>query len=449
MERGVDAVLSGRLGQFWEWTEIGLDLSVPPMVGWLRQCGEHVEVLIAAPADVRNRLTEPNTGSMRPAPMSVLGVLEGETVLLLGMSRSGLGMRSGNQPMMETVHYRARSIVIGVQKPQALVTPGLTQASVTFPGMLRWAGYESLKVRSETDDEGLVISSVINLLPLPNTPTGRIIKGRFIEISTRWSFRENKEQPAITTGLQVQFRSDHPVPVSEVVRTMQWVQFALVLAFNGWIEARPGFAKLDATDRGDERTRPEFWSGELMVSPPARSQPELIPFFTLSDLGAARGMARWVRICDENRRVVDPLLSFRRNGSASVYDHINAMCSAIEYLAASRKGRPGWGDRPGQPSGGLGKLHVAARRLGAPWVDFVGGFDRWAELTWEAYLNSKHYRPGRSMSMEDLYFLTFSAELLLTAVLLDEAAGSKKVSRRMLDHHTLYGVREHLRALTS
>jgi hypothetical protein len=448
MERGVDAVLSGRLGQFWEWTENGLNVSVPPMVGWLRQDGQHVDVLVAASDDVRNRLTDPHTGSMRAAPIAVLGVLEGETVLLLGMSRSGMGMRSGNQPMMETVRYRAHSLVVGVQKPQALVTARLTEASVVFPGMLRWAGYESFDARSETDDEGLVVSSVINLLPLPDTPAGRIARGRSIELSTRWSFRENNEQPAITTGLQVRFRAVQPVPISEVVQTLKWVQFALALAYNGWVEARPGFAKLDATDRGDERIRPEFWSGELTVSPGEPTETELIPFFTLSDLGAARGMARWVRICEENRRVVDPLLSFRRNGSASVYDHINAMCSAIEYLAASRKGQSGWGDRPGQPSRGLGKLHVAARRLGAPWVDFVGGFDRWAELTWQAYLNSKHFRPGRSTSMKDLYFLAFSAELVLTAVLLDEAAGSKKVSRRMLDHHTLYGAREHLRAMT-
>jgi hypothetical protein len=43
--------------------------------------------------------------------------------------------------------------------------------------------------------------------------------------------------------------------------------------------------------------------------------------------------------------------------------------------------------------------------------------------------------------------LATSAELALTAAMLDEASGTKKVSRAMLRHHTLMGLSNELRTL--
>ena len=186
-----------------------------------------------------------------------------------------------------------------------------------------------------------------------------------------------------------------------------------------------------------------------MTAPPgANTERQSLPYFRLADMGNARGLARWIRFCEENTRLVDPLLAFHRNGSASVYDHINAMCSAIEYWAASWKRKPGWDDIAGKPAGGLGKFHVLAARIGPTLPKFVGNVDTWAQHVWEAYLSSKHFRSNkRQYTLQEVRALGASAELLLTAAMLDEAPGSRKVSKAMFEHHALSELSSQLRTM--
>jgi hypothetical protein len=176
---------------------------------------------------------------------------------------------------------------------------------------------------------------------------------------------------------------------------------------------------------------------------PARTND--LAFFTLADMGAAAGLARWVALCRNNRRVVQPLLNYHRHGSATADDHILAMAAAMEYWAASNKGAPGWSDTGGK-SGGLGKLMVVANRAGSEWARFVGDVDRWANSLWNAYNDAKHFRPSK-LSNRDKVVLAQSASILLTCALLDAAAGSKKCSRSYLRTHYLNHLGKEIRAL--
>src|SRR5262249_46810594 len=154
------------------------------------------------------------------------------------------------------------------------------------------------------------------------------------------------------------------------------------------------------------------------------------------DMGGARGLARWIQLCEDNRRVIQPLLMFHRNGQTSVEDHVIAMCAAIEYLVGTYSKRAGWRKAPGKPGGGRGLLHVLAARLSGPWRNFVGDIHRWADLLWNDYNDQKHYRPSR-LSLQERRALAGSAEVLLTCALLDMAAGNRRISQRFLRHYQL------------
>jgi hypothetical protein len=338
-------VLGGRLGQFYEWRTNGLQEPATPRIGWLRQDGGWVEVTTAGAGDTGQLLTEllEPASPKRPALEGLLGVLERETVLLTDMARIRPSTASGIQPMIDTVAYRARNMVVGIYDTATMKSPRLRQASVAFPDVLRWAGLASLDINFTHDNDGLIESGQLTLHPLPAIPAGRVRKGLVLELNTTWSVDPNDEQATVTTGLNVCCRATPAMPSRELVRTLSWVQFAIVLAHRGWITPQPGRALLDLKPGHTQPEESSFWASQLMTPPAAaNAMKQSLPYFQLSDMGNAKGLARWIRFCEDNRRLVEPLLVFHRNGSASQYDHVNSMCSAIEYWAASWKSRPGW-----------------------------------------------------------------------------------------------------------
>jgi hypothetical protein len=452
-----EIIAAGRLGRFWEWRDGYVDMTTPPMYGHLAQRDSHVEVTVAAPDDfdaTASRLSDALAARSPVAPDALLGILEHESVLLVGLSRRGPGTRWKRQPLTNTATYTARDVVAHLYGAERLKSPKLRSASVVFPGMPRWAGINSVDQTSDISEDGLIRSARIDLLPLADLPSGRIRPGMSLRADVHWSVNQQvTEQLTVSTGLAVQCRTTEPAPVHDFVRALSHVQLAVVLAYRTWITPEPGWAVLHL--KGSARTgeRSQFWSGELMTKPrgvrDADATP-VSPFVTFEQLGGTRGLARWVRLCEELPRVVEPLRMFHRNGATTVYDHINATCSAIEYWAASWKSRPGWGAVPGAPGGEIGKLYVVAHRVGREWMEFVGDLPRWASLVWDAYLSTKHFRPSaRKLSFYERQLLTTSVDLLLTGALLNEAAGSKAPTRGILGHHDVAALGERLRQLVT
>jgi hypothetical protein len=447
----VGEVLAGRLGEFFEWRADRLHEAASSRIGWLAQDGAVVKAITTGAGDAEQHLSallHPSS-VQQPQLEALLGVLQREAVLITDVFGIRATTPGGIQPMIDTVEYRGRNMVVGVNDTDAMRSVRLRRASVVFPDMLHWAGLESLNIDFAHDQDGLVQSSESTVKPLPVIPAGRIRKGLSIDVNTTWSVNPDDEQATISTGLHVQCRASRALPTRDFVSALSWVQFAVVLAHRHWVVARPGRATLDLKRGRKSPEESTFWSGSLMTAPPgANTGKQPRPYYRLADMGNARGLARWIRFCEENTRLVEPLLAFHRNGSASVYDHINAMCSAIEYWAASWKSKSGWGDIVGKPPGGLGKFHVLAARIGPTLPKFVGNVDTWAQHVWEAYLSSKHFRSNkRQYTLQEVHALAASAELLLTAAMLDEASGSRSVSKAMFEHHTLSGLSSQLRTM--
>lgn len=445
----VTQVLAGSLGHFWEWSGTPADdVITGTRGGYLDIDDGAVRVNTLVEDDDFDGGLDLGFGDQAQA---LVGILPSGTVMVTGLGPTGQALRFGNHAAASTRVYRGRNIVFGIQNLRDVRSPMLKAASAEFPGLLRWAGIPYTDVDADHDEAGRVRSARIALLPVPTLPSGRVRNGLRIEVDMRWRFTESDEQRSIETRLVIRCVSSQPVDADELVRALDHARFALVLAFRGWIPAAPGLATADLR-RGAAKwdAAPEFWSSRLAEHPKGARTARLsgLPYFTLADLGGARGLARWIQLCEDNRRVIQPLLMFHRNGQTSVEDHIIAMCSASEYLVASQGKAGGWQDVPNKSGGGLGKLHVLAARLGAPWTDFVGDLDCWADLLWKAYTDNKHYRKS-TLDLPTLHCLAASAELLLTCALLDAAAGDQKISKRFLQHHELHALREHLRGLTA
>jgi hypothetical protein len=444
----VTEVLAGSLGHFWEWNgTLADDGLTETRGGYLDIDGGATRVkTLLEDADLGGGL---DLGIRRPVP-GLVGIVPSGTLMMTGLGETGQAFRFGNYAAASTRVYRGRNVVFGIQDLRDVRSPRLKAASAEFPGLLRWAGIPFTDVASDRDEAGRIQSARIALLPVPTLPSGRVRNGLRIEVDMRWQFTESDEQRSIGTRLVIRCVSSQPIDADEIARALDHARFALVLAFRGWITAAPGLATADLRRRAKWDAEPKFWSSRLAEHPKGARTARLseVPYFTLADLGGARGLARWVQLCEDNRRVIQPLLMFHRNGQTSIEDHIIAMCSAGEYLVGSRGKAEGWQDVPGKSGGGLGKLHVLAARLGATWTTFVGDPDRWADLLWKAYNDNKHYRKS-TLALPTLRCLAGSAELLLTCALLDEAAGNRRISKRFLQHHQLRGLRDDLRRLTT
>jgi hypothetical protein len=449
----VTQVLAGTLGHFWEWNGTPAeDLTVETRGGYLDIDGGMVRVNTLMEDDDFSGDIGLGVGRLGGGgqAQALVGIVPSGTVMVTGLGQTGQTLRFGNHSAASTRTYRGRNLVFGIQNLGEVRSPMLKAASAEFPGLLRWAGIPYTDVDADRDQTGRVQSARIALLPVRTLPAGRVRKGLRIEVEMRWSFTESNEQRSIETRLVIRCVSSQPVDADELVRALDHARFVLVLAFRGWIPAAPGAAAMDLRRGAKWHTLPQFWSSRLAEHPKGAqtARLEALPYFTLADLGGARGLARWVQLCEANRRVIQPLLMFHRNGQTSVEDHIIAMCAAAEYLVGSRGKVRGWQDVPGKAGGGLGKLHILAARLGAPWINFVGDLDRWADLLWKAYNDNKHYRKS-TLDLPTLHCLAGSADLLLTCALLDAAAGNQKISKRFLQHHELDGLREALRQLTA
>ena len=243
----VGEVLAGRLGEFFEWRADGLHQAASSRIGWLALDGAVVKAITTGAGDAEQHLSallDPSSVK-QPQLEGLLGVLQREAVLITDVFGIRATAPGGIQPMIETVEYRGRNMIVGVYDTDAMRGVGLRRASVVFPDMLHWAGLDSLDIDFARDQDGLIKSSEIRLKPLPVIPAGRIRKGLSIDVNTTWSVTPDDEQATISTGLHVQCRASQALPTRDFVRALRWVQFAVVLAHRSWVVARPGRATLD------------------------------------------------------------------------------------------------------------------------------------------------------------------------------------------------------------
>ncbi len=183
-----------------------------------------------------------------------------------------------------------------------------------------------------------------------------------------------------------------------------------------------------------------MWSGALMSdSPPDlaadRGKP---PMFSLSDVGGAVGVRRWMKMYDRFPRSVAPISNYIRYGSPSPEVRLLEVAAAIEQWVAAHPRSTRW-TREGKTWAA-----VLARHVGTPFTDWAGPADLWATRFWDSYNDLKHSR-GAGPSHREAYLAAETGYRLLVAALLNRVAGSKQPSRQMLSNYRLTGVGKAMR----
>lgn len=440
-------ILNGALGQFWTWdgtTRLKGEATVAGGYADLDDGMLRVQTLMSD-----YELVSGGLFPSQPDPEALLGVIPAGTVMITGVQSVGSVVRLGPAAASRWI-YRSRNVCLGIPDLRRVRSHRMKSVSAEYPGLLTWAGMPRSQVQVKSAPDGRAVSARIDLAGPPTVPAAVVRRGIRLELDSRWRLDEHGEQRTVHTSLVMRCVGTTPQAADDLVRVLDYARLALILAFRGWITATPGEAQLDVPRGTKWDANPRFWSSVLAEHPGAARTASLrdIAFFTLADLGGPAGLARWAQLCEDHRRVIQPLMMFHRNGCSTVEDHLVAICAAAEYLVASKSKDPGWEDVPGAPSGGIAKIYTMAERVGQPWTNFVGDRGKWAHKLWRAYNDTKHYRPTK-LDLSSARALAASIEILLTCVLLDTAGKSKKASRSVLNHHTLIPLRDELHSITS
>lgn len=420
-------MLSGALGFFW--TDVA-DLKNEDNTrrGQLRRVDDFLQV---------ETLTEELDGDFmrgRDLPDLLIGALNAGSVVIPDVTGVGRSFNWGaGRSSSET--FRARSLLFGIGDLLSLRSGRVLEVSAMFPAALSWAGLQVDESKVTTDGQNRVQEVSITLKRVKDPPGGRLGNGLTLVLRGHWQTsggRSPGEPRQITTALEIVCRSTTPRHVADLVRPLEEAQNLLSLALDGWVDAAPGRAVLDTLDR---QAAPQFWTGRLMVPPPgARPMPSSpLAFFSLRDLGGARGLARWVRLCMEHPRAVTPLTAPLRSGGRLREEYLRSVAAAIEYWVTANKKT--WG-KGFTSKGFYSRLQGLVRHAGSHAAKLLGDSTKWADALTEDYNKLKH-DPAAVIDPRRVGLLAMSGRLLLECTLLDDCAGTRAVSRRFASDYRL------------
>lgn len=339
--------------------------------------------------------------------------------------------------------YSGRTFVADVPF-ERLRSLRLVSLRASFIGMSGWAGASAKREMLETDKRGRGKSWSVHLESPPGQ-SALLLRGRTIAVEFDWRAEGPLDRRIISTpvGIKCEARGPTAEPI-DLVGPLLRVQDLMSYAYSGFVEAESGRASLDLDP--DKHGRDEtsvMWNGALMVRTPAAEGPaDLtgIPLFHLTTIGGARGLSRWIQLCEVHQRAVRPIVSPFRLGFPSAEVMLLEVAAAIEYWVNIHRRTRKWAGKERGPH-----ATALALRVGAAFADFVGDPVRWGERFREVNNKVKHDPSFRS-DFNELVDLAISSRKLLASALLDRVAGDHAPSVSVLGHHSHYQLRDRLRS---
>lgn len=438
-------VLQGAVGFFWPQADRGARLKDDEESrGYVHLNAEgYVEVKVLEEGPVAGFLAPPTDN-----PKAIFGMTEVTGILVPEVLGQGTSRNiGGSRASVRT--FVAEAVVAGVKLGRVRGS-SVGEVAAYFPEGLSWSGQNAIETSREVDKQGLLRSVTMKLTSDEEEDAGGKVGSIGIGLRPHWETTPEGATGAsqiVSTALEVRLFARRPRPLSDFATHLLCVQDLLSMAHDRFVVSTGGRASPAGDD--DRSDRPYLWHQRLMQNPPhqrmTKRKASGSPLFTLDDIGGAPGVRRWLKLCHDFPDAASAVSTVYRRGGYPLGLRLQEVAAAIEsYVSAIRRGRSAkWAAKSA-----VSKTHAAslARRVGAPFEGLVGDIDKWADRFQQVYNGTKH-NTGYHRDPRELKLMSWSGGLLLAAALLDRAAGSKKPSRSVLQHHRIRPGGESLRKL--
>lgn len=409
------ALESGSLGFFWAPEKWPPDLNEHAEFGWARFENNVVRIDVLD-EDVMESI---DRGPGRPAAW--VGVLPEDSLLLLELHPTKVTHRFSRVPRASSRQYEART-VIGNVPVDELRSARLLEMTAHFHGIDWWAGMSAAReewTESRGSERGWSLQvSEGEALSAP------LSRGRVLEVSASWGVDGPTDRRVVSAPIAIGCRAKRPRDARDLLEPLIHVQNLLNLAFRGLVVAEGGAATVDIGGTPDPRRgRPTVWTGHLSARPCSAIEPKNMtgrPMFDLKSLGGIQGVARWIRLCEQHPRAVAAVSRPFRVGPSSPEVALLETAAAMEYWVRA--------NQPSKWAASKRYAQATAGRAGRAFAEWVGDPEAWGTAFWKANNDLKH-DPAASIDARELSELSLAGHYLLTAVLLDRAAGTRAPSR--------------------
>lgn len=356
-----------------------------------------------------------NLGQFDDADHGIVGLTEIGFVLLSG-SRRTTGSRHLHG---ETCTVEVGNLVTGIEYDD-IDQEFVVGASLHYLGLPKWMP-GSVLTESYSDEHpgGWDVS-----LRHQEALTVRLEEGWFLHLQASWTMSGVGDARTYTTPLAVRTESDSREELGQHLVRLDAVNSLLVLAHPQDVRAISGFVRLTSDARSGT-----LWDRDFMRAGPELGTNEFA-VFGLEHLGGIEGVAGWVRLCLQHRRVVQPLVRHRLFEAQSPESRLLATCAAAEYWVSHHsKLRSDWAR--GRKNYDI--FPALVTRVHSNFREWISRPSEWSDLVWRRYSQLKH-DPSWEVDPNEVAALELSARWLLTAVLLNSCAESLEPGRQIFDN---------------
>lgn len=317
----------------------------------------------------------------------------------------------------------------------------LLKLKAHFPGLGQWSGVSSSNETDERLPSGRLKSWSVKV-SAPAQQDVVLRGGRTLSLAGHWEVTGPQDRRVLFAPVSVSVTSRRATDPWNLLYPLLRFQDLVGIAYEGFVPAEGGSGLLDLAPFNDELpSTPEFWSALLMETNKGARLPESMsspPFFHLQHVGGWPGVRRWIYLCEDHPRAVQPLINRYRHGDTSAHVRVLEICAAIEYwVKASRKEGRAWATKGPFVS-------VLSAHVGSAFTEWIGDPEAWSTELWDTYNLLKH---AVTFEQDDWWLqdLAESARLLLTAALLNQVAVSKEPSRQIFGTgHRIWQLRDRL-----
>jgi hypothetical protein len=245
--------------------------------------------------------------------------------------------------------------------------------------------------------------------------------GFTLRFSAGWQIDGAFDRRTFATPLTITVESDRRRPIGDHILRLDAVHALLNIAHREPVRSFGGSAKLSADSEWCG-----FWDTSMMSTAAADADTQSFPYFGLEDIGGLNTVANWVRTVHRHRRAVAPLVRHVLDPNQTPEARLLSTAAAMESWVAAHRRTQDWAKKvKGEDLPG-----ALIRKVDRSWDTWIGDSDAWLDSFWSSYNHLKH-QPEDDLDPHFVHMLEISGRWLLTATLLDQAAGSLAPSRHL------------------
>jgi hypothetical protein len=356
----------------------------------------------------------PASGRLPTRCRAVSGRTEAGDVLMVEIRSRG---RTGGN--LDVSRYSSRSLIVGLRL-EDVEDDTVVGLQFDYHGLHGW-----LPERIYHDD--VVIEDGKNVgwkaeLRYGKGATVSLGDGFTLRFSAGWQIDGEFDRRTFATPLTIGIESDGRRPIGEHLRLLDAIHALLNIAHRDPVKSFGGSAKL-----ASESDWSGFWETDMMTVDAVDAGTQSFPFFGLDDIGGVETVANWLELARRHRRAVTPLVRHVLEPNQTPEARLLSTAAAMESWVAAHRRTHAWATKGIKGE----KLPVAViRRIDRSWDDWIGDSDEWVNSFWGAYNHLKH-QPEDDLDPHLVHALEYSGRWLLSAAILDEAAGTLAPSRHL------------------